>query len=144
MKKQKRVNKDKAQIAREMAMEAKRKADQDKVRYIAQTAFPFVEKLKTVYDAQTVFSATAGYISTNLATEVSKIKLKNLNITLSKEKTDADLHKAVENIIKAMGDIAAEDVADVLEIMGRKLGDYVVNKGLKEKMTIKTSDFVAK
>lgn len=139
----KRVNKDKEQIKREMIMDAKRKADQDKVRYIATTAFPFVEKVKTVYDAQTVFNAASGYISAALETEMSKIKVKELSIVLSKEKTNKDLHQAVESILSSLGDIAAEDVSEILQLMGKKLGDFVINKGLKEKMTIKTADFVA-
>lgn len=139
----KRVNKSKDQILREMKQQEKVKAEQDRVKYIAKTSFPFVEEVKTVYDAQTVFNAAAGYIATALADQVSKIKVKDLVIALSKEKTQPELHKAVENIVNSMGNVPAEDVAEVLQKMGQKLAEYVANKGLKEKMTIKTSDFVA-
>lgn len=143
MNKKKRVNKDKAQILREMAYAEKVKKEQDKVRYIAKTVFPFTEKLKTVYDAQTAFNAAAGYIASALDKEVSTILVKNLDITLSKEKDNIEIQKAVENIINSMGDVAAEDVSEVLQKMGQKIAEFVANKGLKEKMTIKTSDFVA-
>lgn len=141
--KKKRVNKDKTQIAKEMAYQEKVKAEQDRVRYIAKTSFPFVEKLKTVYDAQTVFNAASGYVATALAEEVSRIKVRDLIINLSTEKTDPELHKAVAGIVDSMQDISAEDVAEVLQKMGQKVAEFVANKGLKEKMTIKTSDFVA-
>lgn len=142
MKKTKRVSKDKSQIAREMAFQEKQKAKLDKQKYIAKTIFPFVEKLKTVYDAQTVFNAVAGYIDSTLAIEVSKIKVSDLNIVIDTKK-GGELEKAVVNILKSMENVSAEDVSDLSQKMGQKLAEFVANKGLKDKMTIKTADFVA-
>lgn len=139
----KRVNKDKEQIKREMAFEEKRKAKLAKQIFIARTVFPFVENLKTAYDAQTVFNATAMYINDAIAGQVSKILVKDLKIAVSKDKAEPELHKAVSDILNSMANVSAEDVSDLTQKMGQKLAEFVANKGLKEKMTIKTSEFVA-
>lgn len=141
----KRVNKAKEQIQRDMAMEEKRKAKLARDKFIASTIFPFVENLPTAYDAQTAFNAVAGYIDDAVGKQVSKILVKDLQIAVAKGgKADKELYEAVMNILNSMADIPADSVSELTQKMGQKLAEFVANKGLAEKMTIKTSDFVAK
>ena len=135
-------NKSKDQILREMKAEERRKAKVNKEKYIAGLVFPLVENLKTVYDAQTAFNAAAGFIQYALVAEEAKLLVSDLKIAMPKH-SDKEGGEAVENILALTKDVAAKDVSDLLQRMGQKLAEYVANKGLKEKMTIKAKDFIA-
>ena len=135
-------NKSKDQLLREMAMVKKQKDKLDKEKFIAKTVFPFVENLKTIYDAQTAFNAASGFVQYGLLAAEEKIKVSDLQMDLSKLKKD-EVSAAVKQMIEACKDVDAKTTAVLLERMGQKLVEFVANKGLKEKMTIKTKDFVA-
>lgn len=138
----KRVNKTKSQIQAEMAYQEKQKAKAEKEKYIAKTVFPLVENLKTIYDAQTVFNAVAGYLQFGLVNAESKLKVSDLEIDLTKQE-DSEVGKAVKEIIRLTGDVDARTVANLLERMGQKLAEFVATKHLQDPMTIKAEDFIA-
>ena len=139
MLKKPRANLNKEQIAQQLA-------DQQKVihiKEIVRKVFPSIEKLDTVYDAQTACVALAGLIEGEVENAVKKITMSQIVIDLSKEK-DSKIKTAIEKMALLYPDECAQEYSETLERIGSTLQAYVANEGMKGKMKIKVDDLVTK
>lgn len=135
-----RVNKSKEDIAAQMAF--MQKIERQKV--LARLIFPFIQDQKTIYDAQTVVNAAAGYIKQELALKASNIIVKELSVSISADKGDKVLKDAVENLINLMQTEKADDAVALLERFGNGLGEFSSKKYMENPMNIiKVEDFIA-
>lgn len=137
--KQPRENKKKEEITADM----KKKQHVERQKTLARLIFPAVTNLKTVYDAQTVFNAVAGYIKLELMKEEAKLRVSDLAIDLSKEK-DTPIKHAVSNIFELIRDENATDAANLIELMGNKLPEFLANKAVRGPMSqVTAEEFIA-
>jgi hypothetical protein len=141
--KQTRQNKTKEQIAQEMQRTAIIKHQSE----LAKKVFPLIKESKSIYDAQTVVNAAAGYIKfeTNKATQAIKVKdvLDGVEEMLKLEKKSVQ-KTMVENIVKLLIDEPANDVAMLLESFGKTLSQYSAAQFLKTPMSeVKMKDIIA-
>jgi len=105
--------------------------------------WPFIQDQKTIYDAQTVVAATAGFIKQELDTKINSIVVKELTVDLSKEK-DAVIKNAIENLLGLFQTESAEDASALLQKVAEYLGTYSAKKYMENKMeVIALDDFVA-
>lgn len=112
-------------------------------RKLVRELWPLIEKLDTIYDAQTAFNAASGYIKYELSIQMSKVSVKDLKISLKDEKA-SDIKDSVFNILELLSFESASDVADLLEAVGNKIGQFGAYQYLKNPMTdLKLDDFVA-
>ncbi len=133
-------NKTKEEIAGDMKMQEKVKQIKEMVRLI----FPVIEKVDTVYDAQTVVNALSGFIAALIESKVALIKLQELDIDLSKEE-DSKIKTAILGIMDLMKDESAQELSETLERLGTTLQQYIVHKHMSAPMeTIKIDDLVSK
>ena len=139
MPKQPRKNLSKEQIKEQLANEAKIAH----IKEIVRTAFPAIEKVDTVYDAQTACVALAGLIEAEVENKVKQIKMSDIEIDLSKEE-DSKIKKAIVKLIGMFPDECAQELSETLERVGSTLQAHVANEGMKAKMNIKVDDLVSK
>ncbi len=135
-----RTNKTKEQIVDDMKHQEKVAHIKDVVRGI----FPYLEKVDTVYDAQTVVNALSGFIAALIEKNVAEIKLGDLDIDLSKEE-DSKIKTAIQDIIRFEAEESAQELSETLERLGTTLQAYIVHKHMSAPMeTIKIDDLVSK
>jgi uncharacterized protein YaaQ len=135
----KRVNKSKEQISAEMAHINKVAQIKDMVKRF----FPKLENVESIYDAQTVVNALAGFIDANVEKQVAKIKLQDIEIDLSKEE-DSEIKKAILAIMEEFKDESAQELSETLERFGSTLTKFAADKFLREPMTtLKLEDILA-
>lgn len=139
MLKKQRNNLSKEQIKEQIANEAKIQH----IKGIVRTAFPLIQKVDTVYDAQTAVNALGGLIEAEIENKVRAIKLSELTIDLSKEK-DSKIKTAILKLYDAFKDESAQEFAETMERIGTTLQAHVANEGMKGKMKIKVDDIVSK
>lgn len=136
----KRVNKTKKEIVNDMQM-------QDKVKHIKEVVrniFPMIEKLDSVYDAQTAVNALSGFISAYIEQRVAVIKLSELPIDLSKEE-ESNIKTAILEIMELLKDESAQEVSETLERLGTTLQQYIIHTHMTQPMSsIKIDDLVSK
>lgn len=137
LKKRKNLNKD--QIKEQIANEQKIA----RLKEIVNKAFPSIEDMDSIYDAQTVVNALAGLISVEIEKEVESIKLSSIIIDLSEEK-DGKIKSAIEDLVSKFQDESAQVFSETLERIGTTLQAYVSNEGMKAKMDIKIEDILSK
>lgn len=136
----KRVNKSKEEISADMAHSQK----VTHMKEIVSTIFPIVEKVDTIYDAQTVVNALSGFIAALLEKKVLDIKLSELKLDLSTE-DDSKIKTAILDIVESMKDESAQEISETLERFGSTLSKLGAHKFLMNPMTeIKLEDLVAK
>lgn len=135
----KRKNLSKEQITEQLANEQKIAH----IKQIVRTAFPVIEKVDTVYDAQTTVVALAGLIEAEVENKVKQIKLSEITIDLSKEE-DSKIKKAIQKLYDMFPDECAQEFSETLERLGSTLQAHVANEGMKGKMKIKADDLVSK
>ena len=135
--KQKRLSKE--EITNKIAGDAKIEHIKDVVRI----AFPCIEKMDSVYDAQTAVNALGGFLASEVEKEAAKIKVSSISIDLSKE-PDSKIKKAILNMVKLFPDESAQELAETMERLGTTLQAYVANTAMKGKMNIKITDLVSK
>lgn len=134
----KKENKSKAQIAAEIKQAEKVKRD----KILVKLMFPFLENMKTIYDAQTALGALSGYIKADLANITSDLKVKDLVVDLSKEE-DTEITHAMKNILEQLQEENAEDMTDLLQRFADILPKIGANEFLKGPMsTLKITDIV--
>jgi len=122
---------------------AKHKAKMERQRTLVKMLWPFIQDQKTIYDAQTVVAATAGFIKQELDTKINSIVVKELTVDLSKEK-DAVIKNAIENLLGLFQTESAEDASALLQKVAEYLGTYSAKKYMENKMeVIALDDFVA-
>lgn len=132
-------NKSKEQIAAEIKQNEKVKND----KIIVKLLFPFMENMKTIYDAQTALEAVSGYIKEGLAKKSELIKVKDLEVNLTQE-TESEVTSLMKNILGQIENEKAEDMADLLERFSSVLPKIGANEFLKGPMsTLKITDIVA-
>lgn len=136
----KRVNKSKEEISAEMVHTAK----VNHMKEIVKNLFPIVEKVDTIYDAQTVVNALSGFIAALLEQEVVKIKLSQINIDLSKEE-DSKIKTAILEVVDLFKDESAQEMTETLERFGSTLSKLGAHKFLQKPMSeITIDDLLAK
>ena len=134
-----RVNKTKEELAKELQ---KRKHIEEQ-RKLAHAVFPTVGKLKSVYDAQTAFNSVAGFTKQELNRKTAEIKMSDLEIDLSKEQ-DSDIKNVIEKMLFITKDENANDVIELLELMGNQLPVFLAGKAMKGKMSqVTAKEFIA-
>lgn len=134
-----RKNLNKDQIKDQIANDLKVKH----IKEVVRIAFPAIDKLDTVYDAQTAVNALSGLIESEIESIVKDIKMSSLAIDLSEEK-DSKIKAAILKIISLFPDESAQELSETLERLGTTLQAYVSGKGMSEKMKIKVDDIVTK
>lgn len=139
MQKQPRKNKSKAELQAEL--DHKAKIDHQKT--VARLIFPFIEDQPTIYDAQTVVNAAAGYIKYGTQQKAIALSVKDLSIDLSKEPV-SPLKTAVENVLNLLQDENADGAVALLERFGSGLGQYASVQYMKNPMNIiPVDEFIA-
>ncbi len=101
--------------------------------------FPSIAKVDTIYDAQTVVNALAGFIDAHVEEKVRGIKLSDITIDLSKEE-DSKIKTAILEVIATFPDESAQELSETLERVGRMFSQYAANKFLSQPMSTMTVD----
>lgn len=115
----------------------------ERQKVLAKKIFPFVENLKTIYDAQTVFSALAGFIKFGLEKEEAKLRIEDVSMDFSKEGESA-VKTAVIEIRELIRLENAKEAMSLLEIMGNKIPEFIANKHMKDSMKeLTVEEFIA-
>ena len=134
----KRENKNKAQIEAEMKQQQKVKND----KILVKLLFPFIENMKSIYDAQTALSAMSGYIKASFISKTDEIRVKDLTVDLSKEE-DTEITTAMKHILEQLQEERAEDMTDLLDRFANILPKIGANEFLKGPMsTLKITDIL--
>ena len=111
---------------------------------LARSIYTLIKNQKTVYDAQTVLNASAGYIENEFAKKSSEIKVSELLVDVSKDKGDKVLVNAVQNIISFLGEESADFSVALLNRFANSLGDISAKKYMENPMKkITVQDIVA-
>jgi hypothetical protein len=118
-----RVNKKKEEIATKMKQDAK----MAKLISLVKMMWPMVENQEKIYNAQTVFFATAGFIEAGIKEKEDKMTVGSLGIDLSKQ--EECLEK--ESMKKILGLIEIENARDMAD-MCKKIGDHIGQFGASE------------
>lgn len=135
-----RVNLSKDQLLEQQKFQQKVQHLKDLVRKL----FPELETVDTVYDAQTVVNALAGFIDNQIEETVKKIKLSDIKIDLSKE-TDSKIKTAILNIEAMFQDEPAQELSESLERLGQTFSKHAADKFLRQPMsTLSVDDIVQK
>lgn len=136
---QKRINKTKDEIAKEMAH--KQMIEQQKA--LARTIFKCIEGQDSIYDAQTVVNALSGFIKYELSVKEASLKLNDLLIDLSNE-PKTKITEAMEALKVELQDKNAKELASLLERFGQTLAHYGSAQYMKNPMsTMKVEDIVS-
>lgn len=137
--KRKRVNKSKEQIAAEMQHQ---QHIEDQKR-LARLIFPVIEDMETVYDAQTVLNAISGYIKLDMEKKREALKLHDIVIDLDHEE-ESEIKTRMLRLVDLLQTESAKDLADLTEVMARKLPEYLMSQHIKGPMSqIKGEEFIA-
>lgn len=134
----KRKNKSKEEIRDDL-----RRIEKTKRQIIlAKLLFPFMQDMKSIYDAQTALSATSGYIQAELEKKLSSFTVKELDINF-KDEPDSDIKKVMIAFLGQLEPENAKDVVDLLESYSKTLGIYGQEQFLKNPMSmLKISDII--
>jgi len=126
----KRTNKTKEEIKREMDNIERVKAQ----KIIVTKVFDKLGNQKSVYDAQTVVTALAGYINAEINAKIEKINISDINIDLSKEE-ESEILTAMKEIKEMLGDEPAEVTGALLEKLGQAFSHFGASEFLKGPVT---------
>lgn len=138
--KTKRVNKSKEEIAAQMVQTQKI----ERMKVLAKLIYPFIEDQKSIFDAQTVLNAAAGYIEHEHNLKSSNIIVKELPIDLSKDGGPKELVDATQNVINLLQTEKADDSVALLKRFAQGLTQFSSQKYMEQPMsTIKIDDLVA-
>lgn len=128
----------------QILMEIQGKQRVEHAKQIVRDMFPILENVDTIYDAQTVVNALCGFIMPHIENYMSKIKLSDLPIDLSKEE-DNKIKIALEKLLEILKDEPAKQLMGVLDQFGAGFAKFGADKFLKQPMnTITVDDMVAK
>lgn len=135
---QKRVNKTKDEIAKEMAHKAK----VEKQKALARRMFPLLQ-VESIYDGQTALNALSGYIKFEMAARESKLKINDLLLDLKKE-PDTQITKVMAALKAEFQDEPAKELSDLMERMAKTLEAFIARKYINNPISeIKMEDIVA-
>lgn len=125
-----------------MEMQAKQRVEHAK--QIVRNMFPVLEGVDTIYDAQTVVNALCGFIMPHIENYMSKIKLSDLPIDLSKE-DDSEVKIALEKLLEMLKDEPAKQLMTTLDQFGVGFAKLGADRFMKQPMnTINVDDMVSK
>lgn len=134
-----RINKNKEELVADI--ERKQRIEQDKK--LVTLMFPLVAGMKTIYDAQTALSALSGFITYGIEEKMLGIKLNEISIDLSKEKT-SEVKTAVLHLQKLLINEDAKHIASLLKRFGDTLAQYSAKEYMKNPMKkLKVTDIVS-
>lgn len=136
----KRINKTKEQVETEIKIQQ----TNNHIKEICSSIFPHLEKLDTIYDAQTAVNALSGFIMAHIEERLCSIKLDEIKIDLSKEE-DGKIKTAVLALAELLKDEKAKSLASILDRFGQTFSRLGAEKFLKQSMAeVKLEDIVAK
>lgn len=135
----KRTNKSKE----DLQLELKKKAKLEANKILARKVFPFVENLKTVYDAETVLGAISGYLALGLLQSEQKLVVSDLKIEMPAEK-DKEINDALVAIMGLIQNEPAKEAERLIAMMGENMKGFLAQQALKGPMSqIKLEDYIA-
>lgn len=135
----KRVNKTKPEILDDL----QRKAKAEKEKSLARRIFPHIQNEASIYDAQTVVQALAGFIDYDLMRKEQALKLVDLDIDFSKEKNE-QMKNDMTALMEELKDENAKELSLFLQKFGSALSQFSAIKFMKNSMDeIKIEDFIA-
>lgn len=135
--------KENSKSKQEIAALLQQKAKTERQRTLARLLFPAVETLPTIYDAQTAFNATAGFIKMKLIEKENSWKVSDLAIDISKVQ-DGAIKDSMTHLLESVQGENAKDALDIITAMGQKLPEFLANKHLKDPMsTITAKEYIA-
>lgn len=115
----------------------------ERMKVLARLIWPFLEPQETIYDAQTVVNAVAGFLKVELNKKIDLIIVKDLPVDLSKEE-DGDIKTSMEHLFQLLQTEKAEDTIALLEKMGNSFGQYAASEYLKNPISVMNRDeFIA-
>lgn len=115
----------------------------ERMKVLARLIWPFLEPQKTIYDAQTVLNATAGFLKQEFNKKAELIIVKDLTVDLSQEE-DGEIKTAIEHLLQLLQTEKAEDTIALLERMGNSFGQFGALAYLKNPMSVMNRDeFIA-
>lgn len=133
----------KADVAAAMAQQQKQTARVAREKTLVKMMWPIIEQLKTIYDAQTLLSAFAGFVSYDIEKKANEVKVSDVTIDLSKEK-DAKMKDAMEKLAGLMAGEPAKDAANLARRFADTIAQYSAQTFMKQKMkSVKLTDFLA-
>ncbi len=136
--KKSRVNLSKEEIANKIKQDAK----VTKMVSLVKLMWPYFDGLDSIYDAQTVCNAIAGYVEFGMKLKEDEMKVSDLGIDLAKEKES----KIKTSMLSILGLIEIENPKDIITLTRKvadTLGQYGANEFLKGPMSgIKVTDIV--
>lgn len=115
----------------------------ERMKVLARLIWPFLEPQKSIYDAQTVLNATAGFLKNEFNKKADLIIVKDLPVDLSKE-DEGEIKTAIEHLLQLLQTEKAEDTIALLERMGNSFGQFAALEYLKNPMSaINRDEFIA-
>lgn len=112
----------------------KHKAKIDRQKQLVKLMWPAIAPLKSIYDAQTVLNAVAGYAKLEIERREREFKLGDLGIDLANESA-SDLKEAMLNIIGLLEPENAREMIELLELFANTLYKYSAAEHLKHPMS---------
>ena len=135
----KKINKSKEEISADM-LHIKKVAE---IKEMVANIYPSLEGVDSIYDAQTVVNALAGFIEAHMQKKLNEVPLSALDIDLSKEE-DSKIKTAILAIMETMKDKSANEVSETLERLGKTLSQYSAHTFMKQPIsTITIKDILA-
>lgn len=137
--KQKRLPKTKDELKKKLEHEEKI----IRQKKLARLIFPMLSSQKSIYDAQTVVQAVAGFVKLGIANKMTQFTVKDVEFDLSKEKAGA-IKDAMLKIHSSLMNENADETVAFLERFGNGLGQFSSLQYMKNKMdVINLDDFIA-
>jgi len=137
-KKPQRKNLSKEDIVKEMEQKQKVVHLKEVVRMI----YPTLEKVDTIYDAQTAINALAGFIDLEIEKKLKQIKMADIVIDLSGQE-QGKITDAMNELIGLLKDESAEEASETLDRLAQVFGQFGMHKFLKGPMSdLKVTELV--
>lgn len=136
----KRINKTKEQVKAEMLV----KQDVEQEHKLALMIFPYLKKMDTLYDAQTLLHGISGYVHHELEKKMNGVKVSELPVDLSQEK-EGVFRDAFKDLLVLLQDEDADHTVKFMKRFGDMLGYFGSKEYLKNPMSmINEEDLIKK
>ena len=136
----KRINKTKDQLKAEILV----KQDIEKEHKLAIILFPYLQKMETIYDAQTLLHGIAGYVHHELEKKMNGVKVNELPVDVSKEK-EGVFRETFGEMLDLLKDEDADHTIKFMKRFGDMLGYFGAKEYMKNPMSmIKQDDLIKK
>lgn len=135
----KRTNKTKEEIKGDLEHIQKVKHHKE----LADRLWKHIEPQLSIYDAQTVLSAAAGFLELELIKKTKAFKVSDCPIDLSKEKPSL-IKTGIEGLVRDVQDEELKDTVEFLKKFSDTLSHYGASQYLRNGMDkVKKSDIIA-